>query len=38
MLNNNINQLLDNFNIYKNKYFLVLCFYLKKKIIIIIIF
>ena len=30
MLNNNINQLLDNFNIYKNKYFLVLCFYLKK--------
>lgn len=28
--NNNINCLLDNFNIYKNKYFLVLCFYLKK--------
>jgi len=30
MLNNNINQILNNYNIYKNKYFLVLCFYLKK--------
>ena len=28
--NNNINYLLNNFNLYKNKYFLVLCFYLKK--------